>query len=184
MWRSFDRIGCSFLHSPLPCLWKIFQEEGFVCDILWLYVPPLLPWGSFGALRALELCCGTCKEMFEDDMIELFGYHQHIFELVKVKAERVQLRRRSTTLDSSTSRPRKFSFSSTILFRFLMPCTIYFPDLVYFLPFILALLQLQFLFCPKCTCGSVFVPLFYKALLAQHSCGIVVTYSLKSRLKV
>jgi hypothetical protein len=125
----------------------------------------------------------TCNETFEDDMIKLFGYHQHRIESLKVKVERVQLRQRSTTLDSSTSRPHKFNFSSTILFRFLMPCTIYLPDLVYFLPFILALSQVRFPFCPKCTCNLVFVPFFSKALLAHHSCGIVVTCSLKSRLK-
>ena len=171
-----------FIRPRLVC-GKYFKRKAFSVTSCGCMYHPFCLWAHLELFRRLSCVACTCNKTFEDDMIELFGYHQYRIELAKIKAERVQLRRRSTTLDSSTSRPCKFNFSSTILFRFLMLCTIYLPDLVYFLLFILALSQVRFLFCPKYTCGLVFVPFFSKALLAQHSCGIAVTWNLKSRLK-
>jgi hypothetical protein len=95
---------------PCPMCGKYFKQKAFcVTNCGCIYHPFCL--GAHLELFKCSTCAGsTYNEIFDDDIIKLFGYHQYRIELAKVKSNKGHMRRRSLTPDSSTSRPYKFTF--------------------------------------------------------------------------
>jgi hypothetical protein len=71
---------------PYPVCGKYFKQNAFcVISCGCMYHPFCL--GAHLELFKCSTCVrSTCKEIFDDDMIKLFGYHQHRIELPKVKS--------------------------------------------------------------------------------------------------
>jgi hypothetical protein len=77
-----------FFIRPCPVCGKHFKRKAFcvtTCGCMY----HLFCLGAHLELFKSSTCVGrTCKEVFGEDMIELFGYHQHIIDLTKPKLER------------------------------------------------------------------------------------------------
>ena len=92
---------------PCPVCGKFFSRKSFcVTSCGCMYHPFCL--GAHLDIFKNSVCAGrSCGKLFEDGMIELFGYHQRRIALKKPKVERGHSRHRSLTPDSTNTRPSK-----------------------------------------------------------------------------
>jgi hypothetical protein len=77
-----------FFIRPCPICGKYFKRKAFCVTSSGCMDHPFFLGAHLELFKRSSCIAHTCNETFEDDMIELFGYHQHIIKLAKVKAER------------------------------------------------------------------------------------------------
>jgi hypothetical protein len=104
---SMDECDAVLFIRPCPVYGKYFQKKAFYVTTCGCMYHPFCLGAHLELFKSSTYAGRMCKEVFGEDMIELFGYHQHRIDLIKPKLERTQLRRRRLTPDSSTSKPCK-----------------------------------------------------------------------------